>query len=77
MNGNLCAPFVLRSEPRGGAGRKQAILYRQNEMPETQCSLFPIDCTNPKLDVAGSTPVSRSIFSIARSLCAPFTSAAD
>jgi hypothetical protein len=60
----LCAPFVLRSEPRGGAGRKQAILYRQNEMPETQCSLFPIDCKIPKLDVAGSNPVSRSIFSI-------------
>ena len=32
--------------------------------PETQCSLFPICCRLPKLDVAGSSPVSRSIFSI-------------
>ena len=77
MNGNLCAPFVLRSEPCGGAERKQAILYRQNEMPETQYSLFPIDCTLPKLDVAGSNPVSRSIFNklqtleIAALLCTP------
>jgi hypothetical protein len=31
---------------------------------ETLCSLFPIYCRLPKLDVAGSTPVSRSIFSI-------------
>ena len=31
---------------------------------ETQFSLFPIYCRLPKLDVAGSTPVSRSIFSI-------------
>ena len=56
---------MLRLEPRGGTGRKQAILYRQNEMPETQCSLFPIDCTIPKLDAEGSNPFSRSIFSIA------------
>jgi hypothetical protein len=27
---------------------------------ETQCSLFPIYCRLPKLDVAGSNPVSRS-----------------
>ena len=29
---------------------------------ETQCSLFPIYSRLPKLDVAGSTPVSRSRF---------------
>jgi hypothetical protein len=29
------------------------------------CSLFSIEAEIPKLDVAGSTPVSRSIFSIA------------
>ena len=40
------------------------ILYRQNEVQETQCSFFPIYRRLPKLDVAGSTPVSRSIFSI-------------
>ena len=38
------------------------ILYRQNEVQETQCSLFPIYRRLPKLDVAGSTPVSRSIY---------------
>ena len=35
---------------------------RQNEVQETQLSLFPIYRRLPKLDVAGSTPVSRSIF---------------
>ena len=30
---------------------------------ETLCSLFPIDCRFPKLDVAGSIPVPRSILS--------------
>ena len=33
-------------------------------MAETQCSLFPIYSRLPKLDVAGSSPVSRSMFSI-------------
>jgi len=61
---NSCAPFVLRLEPRGGTERKQVILYRQNEMPETQCSLFPIYSRLPKLDVAGSNPVFRSMRSI-------------
>ena len=46
-------------------GEFRGILNRQNEMPETQKSLFPIYCRLPKLDVAGSIPVSRSIFSIA------------
>jgi hypothetical protein len=40
--------------------RKTGILNRQNEMLETLCSLFPIDCRLPKLNVAGSIPVSRS-----------------
>jgi hypothetical protein len=59
-----CAPIVLRLEPRGSTERKQANLYRQNEMLETQKSLFPIESPIPKLDVAGSIPVSRSMFSI-------------
>jgi hypothetical protein len=29
---------------------------------ETQCSLFPIYCRLPKLDVVGSNPISRSNF---------------
>jgi len=33
-------------------------------MLETQKSLFPICCRLPKLDVAGSTPVSRSSFQL-------------
>src|SRR5665213_2430453 len=45
-------------------GENWVILNRQKEVQETQCSLFPIGCRLPKLDVAGSTPVSRSIFSI-------------
>jgi hypothetical protein len=60
--------FVLRlcsvKSSAEAQGENSLILYRQNEMPETQCSLFPIDCTIPKLDVAGSNPVSRSIESI-------------
>jgi len=36
------------------AGRKQGNLYRQNEMPETQKSLFPIYSRLPKLDVYSS-----------------------
>ncbi|HTC76951.1 MAG TPA: hypothetical protein VK684_15325, partial [Edaphobacter sp.] len=42
--------------------RKLSILYRQNEMQETLCYLFPIDRRLPKLNVAGSIPVSRSRF---------------
>jgi hypothetical protein len=41
-------------------GEFRGILYRQNEMLETQCSLFPIYGRLPKLNVAGSIPVSRS-----------------
>jgi hypothetical protein len=60
-------PCVLRLcsvlERRKGTGRKQAILYRQSEMTETQCSLFPIYGRSSKLLVAGSIPVSRSTLS--------------
>jgi hypothetical protein len=35
---------------------------------KTPCSLCAIDSPIPKLDVAGSTPVSRSIFSITQQL---------
>jgi len=45
-------------------GENWVILNRQKEVQETQCTLFPICCRLPKLDVAGSNPVSRSIFSM-------------
>jgi hypothetical protein len=35
-------------------GENWVILSRQKEAQETQCSLFPIYCRIPKLDVAGS-----------------------
>jgi hypothetical protein len=55
-----CAPFVLRLICEKRTDRKSGILNRQNEMQEMLCSLFPIDCRLPKLNVAGSIPVSRS-----------------
>ena len=45
----------------GAKGDNWPILYRQNEMQETLLSLFSIYSRFPKLDVAGSNPVSRSI----------------
>ncbi len=36
---------------------------------KTLCSLLSFDSRFPKLDVAGSTPVSRSIFSTIRQIC--------
>src|SRR6266404_4787376 len=48
------------SEVGRARSENRRILYRQNEVQETQCSLFPIYRRLPKLDVAGSTPVSRS-----------------
>ena len=50
------------SELKGALSENRRILYRQNEVQETLLSLFPIYRRLPKLDVAGSTPVSRSIF---------------
>jgi hypothetical protein len=48
-----------------GAQCENAVFYIAiTRCRETQCSLFPIYCRIPKLDVAGSSPVSRSIFSI-------------
>ncbi len=44
----------------GAQGENRRNLYRQNEMPETQKSLFPIYGRPSKLLVAGSIPVSRS-----------------
>jgi hypothetical protein len=58
---HACAPFVLRLRREEGRGRKQAIFYRRNDMRKTQCLYFSIDRTIPKLDVAGSIPVSRSM----------------
>ena len=52
------------NELNGARCENRRILYRQNEVQETQLSLFPIYRRLPKLDVAGSTPVSRSNFSI-------------
>jgi hypothetical protein len=43
-------------------GEYRLSLYRQNEMPETQKSLFPIYGRLPKLDVAGSSPVPLHLF---------------
>jgi hypothetical protein len=40
--------------------KKAFVLYRQNVMLETQCCLFAIHSRFPKLNVAGSIPVSRS-----------------
>ena len=48
------------SELSGAPSENRRILYRQNEVQETLLSLFPIYRRLPKLDVAGSTPVSRS-----------------
>jgi hypothetical protein len=48
------------SELGGAQCENLSILNRQNEVQETQYSLFPIYRRLPKLDVAGSTPVSRS-----------------
>jgi hypothetical protein len=66
--GFSCAPFVLHLICVERTDRKLSILYRQNEMQETLCYLFPIDRRLPKLNVAGSIPVSRSIGSTAPSL---------
>ena len=63
-----CAPFVLRWSREESTERKRGILNRQNEVRETLCSLFPIYCRIPKLDVACSIPVSRSMFSITYSV---------
>jgi len=49
---------------REGQSGNQAILNRQNEMMKTPCLLFSFESRLPKLDVAGSIPVSRSIFSM-------------
>jgi hypothetical protein len=38
------------------------VFYRQNAVLETLFLWFAIYCRLPKLDVAGSNPVSRSIF---------------
>ena len=51
------------SELKRALSENRRILYRQNEVQETLLSLFPIYRRLPKLDVAGSNPVSRSIFS--------------
>jgi hypothetical protein len=51
------------SELTGAQSEIRRILYRQNEVQETLLSLFPIYRRLPKLDVVGSSPISRSIFS--------------
>src|ERR1017187_185965 len=45
-------------------GENAVFSIARTRCQETQCSLFPIYCRLPKLDVAGSNPVSRSIFSM-------------
>jgi hypothetical protein len=51
---------VLIRVLENGAFKNSCSLYRQNEMQETLCYLFPIDCRLPRLNDAGSIPVSRS-----------------
>ena len=46
------------------------VLYVQYLPPWTQCSLFTIHDQIPKLDVVGSNPISRSMFSITYRLIA-------
>ena len=53
----MCAPFVLGLRVEESTERKLGILYRQNEMPGNAI-LFPIYGRLPKLDAAGSSPVS-------------------
>ena len=55
---------MFHGELDGAQCENLSILSRQNAVQQTQCSLFPIHRRLPKLDVAGSSPVSRSIFSI-------------
>ena len=45
---SICAPFC---ELSGAPSENWRILSRQNEVQETQCSLFPIHRRLPKLDV--------------------------
>ena len=54
---------TVKISPEGQSGN-QAVLNRQNEMMKTPCLLFSFESRLPKLDVAGSIPVSRSILSI-------------
>ena len=56
---HLCSVYELS----GALSENRRKLYRQNEVQETQLSLFPIHSRLPKLDVARSTAVSRSLFS--------------
>ena len=54
---SVCAPF---RDVRRHRVKKAFVLYRQNVMLETQCCLFAIHSRFPKLNVAGSIPVSCS-----------------
>jgi hypothetical protein len=63
---SVCAPF---SDVRRHRVKKAFVLYRQNVMLETQCCLFAIHSRFPKLNVAGSIPVSRSRFLVGTLLC--------
>src|SRR5712692_4674442 len=58
---HLCSVCELGGAP----SENRAVLYRQTEVQEQQCSLFPIYRRLPKLDVVGSSPISRSSFTIA------------
>ena len=60
--GNYLGFFVLHLICVERTGRKLSILYRQNEMQETLCYLFPIDRRLPKLNVAGSIPLQTFLF---------------
>ena len=58
-----CTPYVLHSEiQRSQISELGLILLTKNEQRRRECCLFSIDVHFPKLDVAGSIPVSRSFF---------------
>jgi hypothetical protein len=65
-----CTPYVLHSEIRRSQRLELGlILLTKNEQRRRECCLFSIDIHFPKLDVAGSIPVSRSfVFSSFRVL---------
>jgi hypothetical protein len=63
----------LNNWAAGKGSVKTIDLCDQKTAPLTPKSLFTIDAHIPKLDVAGSSPVSRSIFNNLQTLRNPYT----
>jgi hypothetical protein len=58
-------PIITQlTEDKRGSREFSGELVNQDRRHRRDCSLFPIDAQFPKLDVAGSIPVSRSFLSI-------------